>query len=78
MCALCESRATRIIDYRVWLGYRTLSKTYLVERIEGPGVTVRVPGAEGVRIVQAGDVFKEDVATALGRVASLTTKPIKG
>ena len=50
----------------------------MVQRIAGAGVTVRVPNAiGGVRTIRAGDVFPEDIATALGKVATLTTSPVK-
>jgi len=70
--------STIATGYKVWLGYRSLAKTYVVQRIAGAGVTVRVPNAiGGVRTIRAGDVFPEDIATALGKVATLTTSPVK-
>jgi len=51
----------------------------VVQRIAGAGVTVRVASAPGGAVtIRAGDVFSEGIAIALGKVATLTTSPIKG
>ena len=70
--------STIATSYKVWLGYRSLAKTYVVQRIAGAGVTVRVASAPGGAVtIRAGDVFSEGIAIALGKVATLTTSPIK-